>query len=114
MLAIVDAVRGAVGSDFPIGIKLNSSDFQRGGFTNAECIELVRRLNDSRLDLLELSGGSLEQPKLVGVSVKDEGEVAAISGWQPTNFTGVEINELCFPSVLDARSSFAASSWTPG
>jgi 2,4-dienoyl-CoA reductase-like NADH-dependent reductase (Old Yellow Enzyme family) len=55
-------------------IKLNSSDFQKGGFTNAECIELVRRLNDSTLDLLELSGGSLEQPKLVGISVKDEGE----------------------------------------
>jgi hypothetical protein len=25
------------------------------------------------LDLLELSGGSLEQPKVVGVSLKDEG-----------------------------------------
>src|SRR5260370_4754676 len=74
LLAIIDAVRGAVGSDFPIGIKLNSSDFQKGGFTNAECIELVRGLNDSTLDLLELSGGSLEQPKLVGIAVKDEGE----------------------------------------
>jgi len=74
LLAIIDAVRDAVGSDFPIGIKLNSSDFQKGGFTNAECIELVRRLNDSNLDLLELSGGSLEQPKVVGISVQDEGE----------------------------------------
>ncbi len=74
LLTILGAVRDAVGSDFPIGIKLNSSDFQKGGFTNAECIELVRRLNDSTLDLLELSGGSLEQPKLVGISVKDEGE----------------------------------------
>jgi len=74
LLAIIDAVRDAVGSDFPIGIKLNSSDFQKGGFTNTECIELVRRLNDSNLDLLELSGGSLEQPKVVGISVRDEGE----------------------------------------
>jgi 2,4-dienoyl-CoA reductase-like NADH-dependent reductase (Old Yellow Enzyme family) len=74
LLAIIDAVRDAVGPDFPIGIKLNSSDFQKGGFTNTECIELVRRLNDSALDLLELSGGSLEQPKVVGISVKDEGE----------------------------------------
>jgi 2,4-dienoyl-CoA reductase-like NADH-dependent reductase (Old Yellow Enzyme family) len=74
LFAIIDAVRGAVGADFPIGIKLNSSDFQKGGFTNTECIELVRRLNDSTLDLLELSGGSLEQPKVVGISVKDEGE----------------------------------------
>src|SRR6202011_3818026 len=71
---VLAAVREAVGAGFPIGIKLNSSDFQRGGFTNAECIELVRRLNDSDLDLLELSGGSLEQPKVVGISVQDEGE----------------------------------------
>ena len=74
LLAIIHAVRDAVGSDFPIGVKLNSSDFQKGGFTNAECIQLVRRLNDSTLDLLELSGGSLEQPKVAGLALKDEGE----------------------------------------
>lgn len=76
LLETIAAVRKAVGPDFPISIKLNSSDFQRGGFTNAECIELVRRLNGTTLDLLELSGGSLEQPKVVGVSLKDEGEDA--------------------------------------
>jgi 2,4-dienoyl-CoA reductase-like NADH-dependent reductase (Old Yellow Enzyme family) len=40
-------------------------------FTSAECLELVGWLNRSTLDLLELSGGSLEQPKVVGVA--DEG-----------------------------------------
>ena len=74
LFAVIAAVHPAVGRDFPIGIKLNASDFQKGGFTNAECIELARMLNDSSLDLLELSGGSLEQPKLVGLVVKDEGE----------------------------------------
>jgi 2,4-dienoyl-CoA reductase-like NADH-dependent reductase (Old Yellow Enzyme family) len=73
LLETVAAVRRAVGSDFPVAIKLNSSDFQKGGFTNAECVELVGWLNESSLDLLELSGGSLEQPKVVGVSIKDEG-----------------------------------------
>jgi 2,4-dienoyl-CoA reductase-like NADH-dependent reductase (Old Yellow Enzyme family) len=68
------AVRATVGPDFPVGIKLNASDFQKGAFTHAECIELVRMLGDTGLDLLELSGGSLEQPKVVGVAVKDEGE----------------------------------------
>lgn len=76
LLETIAAVRRAVGPDFPISIKLNSSDFQKGGFTNAECIELVGWLNGSTLDLLELSGGSLEQPKQVGVSIKDEGEDA--------------------------------------
>lgn len=73
LLAVIAAVRSAVGSDFPIGIKLNSSDFQKGGFNNAECVELTKLLNDTSLDLLELSGGSLEQPKLVGLALKDEG-----------------------------------------
>jgi 2,4-dienoyl-CoA reductase-like NADH-dependent reductase (Old Yellow Enzyme family) len=76
LLAVIAAVRDAVGKGFPIGIKLNSSDFQKGGFTHAECIDLVQILNDTSLDLLELSGGSLEQPKLVGLSVKDEGQDA--------------------------------------
>lgn len=73
LLAAIAAVRAAVGPDFPIGLKLNASDFQKGGFTNAECLEVVAWLNDSSLDLLELSGGSLEQPKVVGIAVKDEG-----------------------------------------
>jgi 2,4-dienoyl-CoA reductase-like NADH-dependent reductase (Old Yellow Enzyme family) len=74
LLDVIVAVRRAVGPQFPIGIKLNASDFQKGGFTNAECVELVKLLNGVGLDLLELSGGSLEQPKVVGVTLKDEGE----------------------------------------
>jgi 2,4-dienoyl-CoA reductase-like NADH-dependent reductase (Old Yellow Enzyme family) len=74
LLESLAAVRAAVGPAFPVSIKLNTSDFQRGAFTNAECVALVGMLNNSTLDLLELSGGSLEQPKQVGVSMKDEGE----------------------------------------
>jgi 2,4-dienoyl-CoA reductase-like NADH-dependent reductase (Old Yellow Enzyme family) len=74
LLEAIVAIRRAVGPQFPIGIKLNASDFQKGGFTNAECVELVKLLNGVSLDLLELSGGSLEQPKVVGVTLKDEGE----------------------------------------
>jgi 2,4-dienoyl-CoA reductase-like NADH-dependent reductase (Old Yellow Enzyme family) len=74
LLEILAAVRAAVGPAFPLSIKLNTSDFQKGAFTNAECVALVRMLNNSTLDLLELSGGSLEQPKQVGASLKDEGE----------------------------------------
>ncbi|MFF2908340.1 NADH:flavin oxidoreductase/NADH oxidase family protein [Paenibacillus sp. NPDC057934] len=73
LLTVISSIREVVGKEFPIGIKLNSSDFQKGGFTNAECIELVKLLNKTSLDLLELSGGSLEQPKVVGVTFKDEG-----------------------------------------
>jgi len=68
LLTVIGAVRLAVGPDFPIGIKLDASDFQQGGFTQADCLELVGWLNDSTLDLVDLAGGSLERPKAVGVS----------------------------------------------
>lgn len=74
LLRTLAAVRAAIGPDFPLGIKLNASDFQRGGFTNADSVELVKMLNNTSLDLLELSGGSLEQPKVVGVTLKEEGQ----------------------------------------
>lgn len=74
LLAVLAAVRAEVGPAFPVGIKLNASDFQKGGFSAADCLQLVAMLNDSSLDLLELSGGSLEQPKVVGMTLKDEGE----------------------------------------
>jgi hypothetical protein len=31
-------------------------------------------MNETSLDLVELSGGSLEQPKPIGATVRDEGE----------------------------------------
>jgi 2,4-dienoyl-CoA reductase-like NADH-dependent reductase (Old Yellow Enzyme family) len=73
LLETIAAVRAAVGPDFPVGLKLNASDFQKGGFTNAECIEVVGWLNETSLDLLELSGGSLEQPKMMGLQFQEIG-----------------------------------------
>ena len=79
LFEIIKAVRAKVGPKFPIGIKLNASDFIKGGFSHAECIQLVKMLNDTSVDLIELSGGSLEQPKVVGVSIRDEGEPINLS-----------------------------------
>lgn len=66
LLDVVRAVRTAVGPDFAVGVKLNSADFQKSGFSNAECIQVVRWLNECAIDLLEISGGSYEQPQLLG------------------------------------------------
>ncbi len=60
------AVRAAVGSDFPVAAKLNSSDFQKGGFSNEESAQVARWLCDAGLDLLEISGGTYEQMALFG------------------------------------------------
>ncbi len=66
LLAVIKATRAAVGADFPVALKLNSSDFQKGGFSNEDFVQVVTWLNDASLDLLEISGGSYEQPRLVG------------------------------------------------
>lgn len=67
LLEIVAATRRAVGADFPISVKLNSADFQRGGFSQDESMQVVRWLSDAGLDLLEISGGSYEQMSMVGL-----------------------------------------------
>ncbi|MDT0618922.1 NADH:flavin oxidoreductase/NADH oxidase family protein [Salinisphaera sp. P385] len=66
LLETVAATRAAVGPGFPIAVKLNSADFQKGGYTFEECLKVVKWLNDAGIDLLEVSGGSYEQPGMVG------------------------------------------------
>lgn len=66
LLQAVAAARAATGPDFPISVKLNSADFQKGGFAFDECLRIVEWLNDASIDLLEISGGSYEQPGMVG------------------------------------------------
>jgi 2,4-dienoyl-CoA reductase-like NADH-dependent reductase (Old Yellow Enzyme family) len=62
VLEVLRAVRAAVGRgpDFAVGIKLNSADFQRGGFTEDDCEIVVERLVAEGIDLIEISGGNIE------------------------------------------------------
>ena len=60
LLAVYAEVRRQVGSDFPVAVKLNSADFQRGGFTEEESLAVVRVLVDAGIDLVEISGGTYE------------------------------------------------------
>jgi 2,4-dienoyl-CoA reductase-like NADH-dependent reductase (Old Yellow Enzyme family) len=64
-------IRKQTGEDFPIGIKLNSADFQRGGFTEEESLEVIRSLADAGIDLIEISGGNYENPAMQGANVKE-------------------------------------------
>lgn len=66
LLAVVVAVRAKVGPEFPISVKLNSSDFQKGGFTFDECLKVVEWLGEAGIDALEISGGSYELPAMMG------------------------------------------------
>jgi 2,4-dienoyl-CoA reductase-like NADH-dependent reductase (Old Yellow Enzyme family) len=73
LLEVVRAVRARVGPRYPISVKLNSSDFVKGGFTLDESVQVVQWLNDAGVDLLEVSGGTYEQ--LEFFKALPEGEV---------------------------------------
>ena len=74
LLDVVKMVRAAVGPDFPVAVKLNSADFQKGGFSFADSVQVAQWLQTAGIDLLEISGGTYEQPKLLGVEGLEEEE----------------------------------------
>ena len=55
-------IRAKTGPEFNIGIKINSSDFQKGGFTEEDSINVAKALDALGIDLIEISGGSWENP----------------------------------------------------
>jgi 2,4-dienoyl-CoA reductase (NADPH2) len=66
LIEIVKEVRAAVGATFAVSVKLNSADFQRGGFSPDDAKHVVGMLNTLGVDLIELSGGSYEAPAMHG------------------------------------------------
>ena len=67
LIAIVTKARKALGADFPISVKLNSADFQKGGFDFDDSLTVAKWLADAGVDLLEISGGTYEQPRLLNL-----------------------------------------------
>lgn len=66
VIEVYRKIRARVGSGFPIGIKLNSADFQKGGFSEEESMEVVKILSKEGIDLIEISGGTYEAPAMMG------------------------------------------------
>lgn len=69
-VGIYQAMRHACGSDFALSIKLNSADFQRGGFTEEESMAVAGTLAGLGMDLIEISGGTYEAPEMSGGAVR--------------------------------------------
>jgi len=63
---VVEAVRARVRPEFCVSVKLNSADFQRGGFDTADARGVLEMLNALPVDLVEISGGNYEAPATVG------------------------------------------------
>ena len=60
LLEIIIATRRSVGPNFPISVKINSSDFLRGGLTDQESATICKALDSEGIDLIEISGGNYE------------------------------------------------------
>jgi 2,4-dienoyl-CoA reductase-like NADH-dependent reductase (Old Yellow Enzyme family) len=70
VLSVYAAIREQVGDDFPIGIKLNSADFMKGGFSEDDSMEVVQALANAGINLIEISGGTYESPSMMGKGAK--------------------------------------------
>src|SRR5258708_9807062 len=66
LLDVVSAVRAVVSSSFTVAVKLNSADFQRGGFDADDAARVIAMLEPLGVDVVELSGGSYESPAMAG------------------------------------------------
>ena len=66
----------AVGAEFPISVKINSSDFQRGGLTEEESLRVIKYLDDLGIDLLEISGGTYERAAMFFIECQGKYEAA--------------------------------------
>jgi 2,4-dienoyl-CoA reductase-like NADH-dependent reductase (Old Yellow Enzyme family) len=60
LLEVVRAVRAAVGSEFPILVKLTVNDFVRGGLLPEQSFAVAQMLDASGIDAIEVTGGTLE------------------------------------------------------
>ena len=76
-LAVVDAVREAVGSGFPVGVKINATDGLAGGLTEGESLDAIRTLDARGVDLLEISEGTY----FPGAPSSSEGDGGGVHGF---------------------------------
>lgn len=65
LVAVYQAIRAAVPSGFLVGVKLNSADFQKGGFDEQDSIQVVQKMAELGIDFIEISGGNYESPEML-------------------------------------------------
>ena len=56
-LQIIDAIRGEVGSEFPIAIRLGACDYMGGGTSLQDSVLAAQLFEKAGIDLLDVSGG---------------------------------------------------------
>lgn len=65
LVEIYQAIHLAVSDKFLVGVKLNSADFQKGGFDESESVQVIAKLGELGIDFIEISGGNYESPAML-------------------------------------------------
>ena len=79
LLEIVRRIRAAVEPTFAVSVKLNSADFQKGGFAFEDSLIVAKWLEEAGIDLIEVSGGSYEQPKMMNMEGMEASEAPKLA-----------------------------------
>lgn len=66
LVEIYQGMRKRLGQDYPIGLKINSTDFKTDGFSEADSLGVIKKMDSLGIDLVEISGGNYENPKMMG------------------------------------------------
>ncbi|CAJ1188193.1 NADH oxidase [Companilactobacillus paralimentarius] len=67
LVEIYTGMREKLGSDFPIALKINSSDLRPGGFSEEDSLKVIQKMDQLGIDLIEISGGNYEKPTVQGI-----------------------------------------------
>lgn len=78
LLEVLKAVRERTGAAFTIAVKLNSADFQKGGFSFADSTQVAQWLTEGGIDLIEISGGNYEQPRMMDMDGMEKPDASAM------------------------------------
>lgn len=65
LVEIYRGIRASVRPEFLVGLKLNSADFQKGGFDESDSIQVVQKMSELGIDFIEISGGNYESPEML-------------------------------------------------
>ncbi len=76
LIEVLGAIRAAVGTDFPVLVKMNCQDFIENGLTLEDSLQVGLMLTENGIDAIELSGGVLIGGKLspvrAGIKTEDK------------------------------------------
>ena len=65
LIEALDAIRTAVGRDYPVLVKINCRDFIENGLTLEDSVQVAKMLEKAGIDAIEISGGLLNNPNIM-------------------------------------------------